>query len=142
MRGSILDRNGIKLASDQISYNIYLHKQYQDNTPQELAKKLSKPLKMSEAQIIKLINSPNSIVLLKKAADRQTAEAIAALELREISSDRKNNRIYPQDSMAAHILGYYNAEADVAAGVELTMKKELEKVDKEIVVETLSLIHI
>ncbi len=136
MRGSILDRNGIKLASDQISYNIYLHKQYQDNTPQELAKKLSKPLKMSEAQIIKLINSPNSIVLLKKAADRQTAEAIAALELREISSDRKNNRIYPQDSMAAHILGYYNAEADVAAGVELTMKKELEKVDKEIVVET------
>lgn len=137
MRGSILDRNGVKLASDQLSYNVYLHRQYQDNTPEELAKKLSKLLNMSETKIVQVIaNNPNSIVPLKKDIDRQTAEEILKLGLREISTDRKNCRVYPQGTMAAHILGYYNADADVAAGVEFTMKKELEKVDKDIVIET------
>ena len=76
MRGSILDRNGVKLASDQLSYNVYFHKQYQDNTPEELAKRLSKYLNMSEASLIKIMNSPNSIIPLKKDMDRKTPEEI------------------------------------------------------------------
>lgn len=136
MRGSILDRNGVKLASDQLSYNVYLHKQYQDHTPEELAQRLSKYLGISERELIRIMSASNSIIPLKKDIDRKTAEAILKLGLREISTDRKNCRVYPQDTMAAHILGYYNADADVAAGVEFTMKKELEKVDKDIIVET------
>lgn len=137
MRGSILDRNGVKLASDQLSYNVYLHRQYLDHTPEEIAKRLSKYLNLSEAEIVRRINSnKNDIVLLKKDIDRPTTDEMRKLGLREISTDRKNCRVYPQDAMAAHILGYYNADADVAAGVEFTMKKELEKIDKEIVVET------
>jgi len=137
MRGSILDRNGVKLASDQLSYNVYLHKQYQDHTPEEIAARLAKYLNMPESEIVnKIKNSPYEIILLKKDIDRPTTEAMRKLGLREISTDRKNCRVYPQDSMAAHILGYYNPDADVAAGVEFTMKKELEKVDKDIVIET------
>lgn len=136
MRGSILDRNGVKLASDQLSYNVYLHKQYQDHTPEELAVKLSPYLGLSEAELIKRMNNTNSIILLKKDIDRPTVDNMKKLGLREISTDRKNCRVYPQDSMAAHILGYYNPDADVAAGVEFTMKKELEKIDKDIVIET------
>lgn len=137
MRGSILDRNGIKLASDQLSYNVYLHRQYLDHTPAEIAKKLAPYLNLSEAEIERRINAnKNDIVLLKKDIDRPTVETMKKLGLREISTDRKNCRVYPQDAMAAHILGYYNADADVAAGVEYTMKKELEKVDKDIVIET------
>lgn len=137
MRGSILDRNGVKLASDQLSYNVYLHRQYLDHTPEEIAKRLSPYLKLSESEIVRRINSnKNDIILLKKDIDRPTTESMRKLGLREISTDRKNCRVYPQDSMAAHILGYYNADADVAAGVEFTMKKELEKVDKDIVIET------
>ncbi len=136
MRGSILDRNGVKLASDQLSYNVYLHKQYQDHTPAELASKLSKYLSISEEKLKRIMEKPHNIILLKKDIDRQTAETILKLGLREISTDRKNCRVYPQGEMAAHILGYYNADADVAAGIELTMKEELEKIDKDIVMET------
>ena len=92
MRGSILDRNGIKLASDQLSYNVYLHKQYQDHTPEELAAKLSKYLGMSEAELVKKMKSPNSIILLKKDIDRPTVDNMKKLGLREISTDRKNCR--------------------------------------------------
>ena len=137
MRGSILDRNGVKLASDQLSYNVYLHRQYLDHTPEEIAAKLSKYLGLSEEEIVRRINAnKNDIVLLKKDIDRPTTEAMRKLGLREISTDRKNCRVYPQGTMAAHILGYYNADADVAAGVEFTMKKELEEIDKDIIIET------
>ncbi len=137
MRGSILDRNGIKLASDQLSYNVYVHRQYMDHTPEEIGQRISKYLGMTETEVAKIIKSnPNNIILLKKDIDRPTVESMRKLGLREISTDRKNCRVYPQDTMAAHILGYYNADADVAAGVEFTMKKELEKVDKDIVIET------
>jgi len=135
MRGSILDRNGMKLASDQLSYNVYLHKTYQDRTPEELAEKLSKYLEMSKSELVAKMNRKGNIVPLKKGVSRETYEAIKKLGLREISMDKKNCRVYPQDTMAAHILGYYNPDADVAAGVEFTMKKTLESVDKEIIME-------
>lgn len=41
---------------------------------------------------------------IKKDLDRPTAQAIKKLGLREISLGKKNTRIYPQGSMAAHIL--------------------------------------
>lgn len=135
MRGSILDRNGMKLASDQLSYNVYLHKTYQDHTPEELAEKLSEYLELSKSELVSRMNRKGNIVPLKKGISRELYEKIKKLGLREISMDKKNCRVYPQDTMAAHILGYYNADADVAAGVEFTMKKTLESVDKEITME-------
>ena len=135
MRGSILDRNGIKLASDQLSYNVYLHKTYQDHTPEELAEKLTGYLDLSESELISRMKREGNIVPLKKGISRETYETIKKLGLREISMDKTNCRVYPQDTMAAHILGYYNSNADVAAGVEFTMKKTLESVDKEITME-------
>lgn len=132
MRGPILDRNGIKLASDQTSYNVYAHKEYFDHTPKELAQILAPYLHVDSSALQKNISRPQSIILLKKDIDRVTAEKIQGLELREISLDKKNERVYPQDSMAAHILGYYNADADTAAGIELVAKEKLEHVEKDV----------
>ena len=132
MRGTIYDRNGIKLASDQTSYNVYAHKEYFDHTPKELAQILAPYLKINPYTLEKTIAKSQSIILLKKDVDRITAEKIQGLELREISLDKKNERVYPQESMAAHILGYYNPDADTAAGIELVAKEKLEHVEKDI----------
>lgn len=132
MRGPILDRNGVKLASDQTSYNVYAHKEYFDHTPKELAHILSPYLHVNSQTLEKNISRPQSIILLKKDIDRVTAEKIQGLELREISLDKKNERVYPQDSMAAHILGFYNPDADTASGVELIAKNKLEQVEKDV----------
>lgn len=40
--------------------------------------------------------------------------------------DKRSIRVYPQGAMAAHVLGYYNFDADIAAGVELTAADRLE----------------
>ncbi len=135
MRGQIVDRNGVRLATDQSSYNVYAHREYFDNTPEELAEKLSPYLNLDKKTIVNSINRGATVILLKKDVDRQTAEKIKKLGLREISLDKKNERVYPQDELAAHIIGYYNPDADTASGVELTAKDKLEKVDNKIKVQ-------
>lgn len=135
MRGDIFDRNGIKLASDKISYDVYAHPSDYDHSPEELAKMLAPYLKISTANLFEKLSRKESVITLKKDIDRPTAQAIRKLNLREVSLGKKNTRIYPQGSIASHILGYYNFDADIAAGVELTAKDQLEHVEKNVQTE-------
>lgn len=135
MRGAILDRNGIKLASDKTSYDIYAHTEYYDHTPNELAAMLSPILGLNKGKLAKQLAKDEPVIILKKNVSRDTAKKISKLGLREISFPKKNERVYPQGTMAAHILGYYNPDADVAAGVELTAKDVLEQVEKDVDLE-------
>ena len=135
MRGDIFDRNGIKLASDKISFDVYAHPADYDSSPEELAKILAPILKISIPTLADKLSQNNSVITLKKDLDRPTAQAIRKLGLREISLGKKNNRIYPQGSLASHIMGYYNFDADIASGVELTAKDQLEHVEKNVQTE-------
>lgn len=51
---------------------------------------------------------------------------IADNNFRSISLDKKNTREYPQGVFASHVLGFYNFDAGVSNGVELTAKDKLE----------------
>lgn len=135
MRGQIVDRNGVRLAVDQTSYNVSVHREYFDHTPEELAQKLAPFLKMEESAIVNAINKGSVVILLKKDVDRHTVEEIKKLGLREVCLDKKTERAYPQDELAAHIIGYYNPDAGTASGVELTAKQKLEDVEKDVSVQ-------
>ena len=132
MRGQIVDRNGLRLATDQTSFNLYAHKEYFDHEPEELAEILSPVLGMDKHTLTKSLSKNATVMLLKKDVPRETAEKIKKLGLRELSLDKKNDRVYPQDELAAHIIGYYNPDADTAAGVEYTAKKVLEKTPTDV----------
>lgn len=135
MRGDIFDRNGMKLASDRIYYDAYAHPADYDHSPEELARILAPYLKISTATLVEKLSGQDSVITLKKDIDRPTAQAIRKLGLREISLGKKNTRIYPQGSMASHVLGYYNFDADIASGVELTAQDQLEHVEKNVQTE-------
>lgn len=135
MRGDIFDRNGIKLASDRVYYDVYAHPKDYDSSPEELAKFLAPYLKISTANLVEKLSRQDSIILLKKDVDKETVALIRKKGLREISCDKKNTRIYPQGAVAPHVLGYYNFDADIAAGVEYTAKDLLEHVEKDVRVE-------
>ena len=100
----------------------------------ELATILAPILELNKNQLAKELAKDQRIIVLKKDVSRTTAQKIRKLGLREISLGKKNSRVYPQGSMAAHILGYYNPDADVAAGIELTAKDLLEE-NKHVVKE-------
>ena len=136
MRGDIFDRNGIKLASDKITFDIYAHpKNYRDMTPAQIAEKLAPYLKMSRGELTQKLSKNSRVITLKKGVSKNDADAIRKLGLRSISMGKKNTRVYPQEDMASHVLGYYNFDADIAAGVELTAKKDLEYVEKNVPTE-------
>ena len=134
-RGQIVDRNGLRLASDQTSYNLYAHREYFDHKPSELAQILAPVIGISKANIEKTINRGSTGILLKKDIDRKTAEQIKKLGLRELSLDKKNDRVYPQDELAAHIIGYYNPDAGTSSGVEYTARKALEDVGEDVKIQ-------
>lgn len=136
LRGEILDKNGFKLASDNTSFTLYAHPEYYDHTPEELAEILSPIINIPPKQLAKTLE-PNGrqIILVKKNLDRKVADIIKLKELRELSLEVKNRRVYPQGSLAAHVLGYYNANADVAGGIEYVAKDYLEYFDKNITIE-------
>lgn len=136
LRGDIFDRNGIKLATDTVFYDIFARRADYVHEPEELAKKLAPILKISQYDLTEKLRRNNSLVALKKNVDRHTKDEIAKLNLREIPIDKKSIRTYPQGMLAAHVLGYYNFDADVASGVELTAADKLESVDKVTTFET------
>lgn len=126
MRGNIYDRNGIKLATDTVYYDIFARKADFVHTPEELAKILAPILKISQIDLTEKLKQNTPVIALKKNVDRHVRDQIAKLNLREIPMDKKSVRTYPQGTLAAHVLGYYNFDADVASGVELTAKDKLE----------------
>ena len=128
MRGDIYDRNGIKLATDKVYSDVYAHPKDYDHTPEELAKMLSPVLKIPQNQLVQKLKKPGPVITIKKDIDRNTAQEIKKLHLREISLGKKNTREYPQGTLAAHVLGYYNFDADIANGIEYTAKDKLEHV--------------
>ena len=132
MRGDIFDRNGIKLATDKVYSDVYAHPENYDSTPEELAKELAPILKIPKDQLVNILKKPGPVITIKKDIDRNAAKEIAKLHLREISMGKKNTREYPQGTLAAHVLGYYNFDADIADGVEYTAKDKLENVENEI----------
>ena len=125
MRGNIYDRNGIKLATDTVYFDIFARKDDFLHTPEELATLLAPILKIPHANLVQKLKQDTPLVALKKNVDRHTQEQIAKLNLREIPMDKKSISTYPQGTLASHVLGYYNFDADVAAGVEETAKDKL-----------------
>lgn len=130
LRGEIVDRNNVKLATDKTSYDIYAHPAYYDYTPDILADKLLPYIGGSREELINKLSSGDSVISVKKGIDRKTAEQIQKLYLREISLEPKNKREYPQGELAAHILGYYNPNADMAGGIEYIAGDYLKYTDK------------
>lgn len=135
LRGDIYDRNGIKLAGDTIFYDIFARRADYVHTPEELAKILAPILKISQMNLTEKLKRKEPIISLKKQVDKQTYNQIAKLRLREIPMDPKNIRVYPQGTLASHVLGYYNADAGISAGVEYTAKEKLEHIENKVLVE-------
>jgi len=127
-RGEIFDRNGVRLAGDTTIYDIYAHPRYykKDKGPKVIASVLAKYLNEPEWFLRnKLSKYTYSTISLAKNVDVKIVEnklkdEIIEKKIRGLDFVRKSKRIYPQENLASHILGYINFEADLAAGVERT----------------------
>lgn len=136
-RGEIVDRNGIRLASDKTLYDIYAHPGYYEDPPEKIASELAPLLKKSNLDLYnKLKHLDYSTVTVAKDIDRDTILKLRKLEIKGLDIVRKNSRVYPQGNLASHILGYVNFDANIFAGVERIAQRRLETMPKMSPMET------
>jgi cell division protein FtsI/penicillin-binding protein 2 len=142
-RGEIVDRNGIRLAGDSTSYDIYAHPQFyeKDKGPEIMAPILAKYLKQPEWLLKeKLSRVEDSTIYIAKNIDTQTVDKgirpeVTKAKIRGLDFYKKTKRVYPQGNLASHILGYVNLDANISAGVERTGHTSLATVPDLIPVE-------
>lgn len=117
-RADIVDRNGVPLARTIDGYSIRVVPSKLLNNRQYLADELVKifPDTTREEFLAKL-SGPRATYIRRRALPDQVAAVNA---IGEIGFDfpREKERLYPQTSLAAHVLGFLNAEGQGVTGIE------------------------
>ncbi|OQX81215.1 MAG: hypothetical protein B6D56_02950 [Candidatus Omnitrophica bacterium 4484_70.1] len=117
-RGKIYDCQGRILATDINTFSIYADpKLIKDKKKYSLL--LSSALDISASLIEKRLNQNRRFVWIKRKVSLEEEEKIERLKLKGIGWVREKKRVYPQGSLAAHILGGVNIDNHGIEGIEL-----------------------
>ncbi len=134
-RGKIFDRNGIELAISLIEKTIYANpKEVLD--PSYQAEVLSGLLNISKEELeLKLGDKELGFVYLKRKIAAEEAEEIARLDLPGIYIQDETKRYYPQEELAAQIIGFTGTDDNGLYGIEIQYESILRGVDGKAVAE-------
>lgn len=148
IRGRVLDRNGQELAISSEVYRIDVDLEVLIATAEKkkrsmdsIAQDLSKILNMNLKDISEKLASTNSsgkplrFVSLKRKVEKDTADAIKALNLSGFIISQDTKRYYPNINFLSHVLGHTNMEGDGVTGIELTYNKFLKGIPGSKIVE-------
>lgn len=118
-RGDIVDRDGHPLAQTIDAWTIGLHPNKVIGDKLELARKLAALMPERDAvAYLKMLRSGKSFFYLRRRASPRLVQAVNALGEPGLALDREPDRLYPQTSLAAHVIGYTDVDGRGVAGIE------------------------
>jgi cell division protein FtsI (penicillin-binding protein 3) len=118
-RGDIVDRDGEPLARTIDAWTIAVHPGKVIGDKLALARSLARLMpEQSEEQYFALLRSNKPFFYLRRRAAPALVEAVNALGEPGLAIEREPDRLYPQTSLAAHILGYTDIDGHGVAGME------------------------
>lgn len=118
-RGDIIDRDGQPLARTIDAWSIGLHPRKVIGDKRELARKLAQLMpEHNEAAYLAMLRSPQTFFYLRRRAAPRLVEAVNAIGEPGLALDREPDRLYPQTSLAAHVIGYTDVDGRGVAGIE------------------------
>lgn len=118
-RADIVDRNGVPLARNIDAYAVAVHPDKVISDRATLAAKLHGIFPdQSEAYFYRILTSGKSWAYLRRRALPGEVAAVNALGEVAIEFPREKERLYPQRSLAAHLIGFTNIDGHGAMGVE------------------------
>ena len=125
MRGKIVDRNGVVVASSMPVRAIWAIPEDVDQTDKNFGQ-LARLLAMPERDLRKkLENEDRKFVYLKRQVDLDTADKIAALKLAGVYQRKEFKRYYPEGETLSHVVGFTNVEEAGQEGIELAQNQTL-----------------
>ena len=124
-RGDIVDRNGVPLARTMRGYAVRVVPARVLGDKQVLARQLAAIFPdTSAALFLEKLNGAHPTYLRRRALPEEVKQIHALGEI-GIEFPREDERLYPQRQLAAHVLGYVNADGDGVMGMERALNERL-----------------
>ncbi len=125
-RGDIVDRDGSPLARTIDAWTIAIHPKKIIGDKLDLARRLTVLMpEKSDEQFFALLRSDKPFIYLRRRASPGLVEAVNALGEPGLAIDREPERLYPQTSLAAHVLGFTDIDGHGSAGIERAFDQRL-----------------
>ncbi|MEP3227005.1 MAG: penicillin-binding protein 2 [Parasphingorhabdus sp.] len=124
-RGDIIDRNGVPLARTMKGYAIRVVPERVLGDKELLARQLSELFPDTTAtEFFAKLSGPRPTYLRRRALPHEVKQVHALGEI-GIEFPRENERLYPQRDLAAHVLGYVDADSQGVMGMERALNDRL-----------------
>ena len=125
-RGTIYDRNLRPLALNVAAYSVYAEpKRMSRKEKEEVIGKLARPLGLSPQALADRLKKDKYFVWLARKLPSKEADDIKKLGLRGIGFIKESRRHYPNQSLAAHLLGFAGIDNAGLEGLELKLDSYL-----------------
>ncbi len=126
LRGNIYDRNNKILATTISTLSLNVNPQEILNIDQTIFKLIDIFPQLKEKDLYKKLNSNKKhINLLKEISPREYVSLLNA-GLEGLKIETKNKRIYPNNTLASHILGATDIDGNGIAGIEKRFNNQLQ----------------
>ena len=127
LRGSILDRNGRELAVSTMTKSLFVDPNHVEN-PQELAKNLAPLVKKTEAELLEDIKIGGGFVWIQRRLEQSEYEDIRKMIKARgyttcLGFRDEAKRYYPNDVLAANVLGFVGTDDKGLDGIEQALDK-------------------
>ncbi|MBD2354172.1 penicillin-binding protein 2 [Tolypothrix sp. FACHB-123] len=126
-RRPVIDRNNNLLAIDRPVYTVFAHPKLFDKSNEEIAKLIAPVINKDVDELVKIFDSKKSGITLASALPEEIADRFISLRLNGFEFTQKYSRFYPQQDLAADVVGYVNLDRRGQAGVEYSQEKLLER---------------
>jgi cell division protein FtsI (penicillin-binding protein 3) len=135
-RRTIVDRTGRLVALDEERFTLWAHPRYFNfpgddpqkvRKPDEVATRLATVLAVPRAGLLQTMAGRPSGVRLRTDIDPETAGRIRQLGISGLDLEAYPQRIYPQGSLFANVVGFLNLERAPQAGLEQSRDRDLQR---------------
>ncbi|HIK37773.1 MAG TPA: penicillin-binding protein 2 [Geminocystis sp. M7585_C2015_104] len=126
-RRKVVDNRGNVLALDKLVYKVYVHPIMLKEDKALVAEKLAGVLNRDKNELLKLLHSRSTGVVLAQSVSEEEGLAIRQLVREGIDLERRYSRFYPQGELFADVIGYTDTEHKGQAGIEHSLERHLER---------------
>nr|WP_167954247.1 penicillin-binding protein 2 [Sphingomonas jejuensis] len=125
-RADIVDRNGVPLARTIEAWSVGIHPAKVIGDKARLAVELNRLMpEKTVAQYRAILSSGRTFTYLRRRAMPELVAAVNALGEPGMALAREPERLYPQATLAAHVLGYLDFDGRGVTGMERLLDERL-----------------
>lgn len=126
-RRSIVDRSGNILATDRPVYTLYAHPKLFKISKRDMAALLAPVIGKSATDLEKRFDKKQTGIRIGYALTEEVADKVARLHANGLELIQQYSRLYPQQDLAADVVGYVDVDHRGQAGVEYSQENLLER---------------